>query len=323
VATWRRFDGAYQRIEARVRSASGALSATATLSETGRDAFDPQVAVDAGGDAVFAWRRFDGANYRIESRVRFSDGTLSPVQTVSDPGQDALDPRVAVDTLGNAVFAWRRFNGTSFVMQARARAADGTLSGLQSLGADASSPQVAVDPAGDAVFSWLHFDGTNYRVETRARSASGTLSGAKAISKAGTDAFLPQVDVDATGDAVFAWERFSNGQYQVQARGRSAGGALSPVKALSTAGTDAISPQVAVDGDGNAVVAWTRQGGAYDRIEARTRSAAGALGPTVQVTGGGSFPSNPVLDANATGDSALGWDAVTTTGPGVQGAFGR
>jgi hypothetical protein len=50
--------------------------------------------------------------------------------------------------------------------------------------------------------------------------------------------------------------------------------------------------------------------------------AAGVLGPIVEVTGGGSFPSNPILDINATGGAALGWDAATTTGPGIQGAFG-
>jgi hypothetical protein len=142
------------------------------------------------------------------------------------------------------------------------------------------------------------------------------------LSTAGNDAQLPQVDVDANGNAVFAWERYSSGHYQAQARTRSAGGTLSSIDTLSTAGIDAVSPQVAVDGNGNAVFAWTRQGGPSDRIQARKRSAGGVLGPIVEVTGAGSFPSNPALDANATGDAALGWDAATTTGPRVQGASG-
>jgi glucose/arabinose dehydrogenase len=322
VFTWRRFDGTNYRIESRVRSASGALSAVQTLSDPGQDAFDPQVAVDPAGDAVFAWRRSDGSNERIQSVARSAAGNLSAVQTLSRLGRDAFDPRVGVDSTGDAVFAWRRLHSGAYDIETRARSAAGSLSPVQTLGGDASQPQLAVDPNGDAVFTWLHFDGTTQRVEARARSAAGTLSGAKALSGAGSEGLLPQVDVDSGGDAVFAWERYSSGGYQVQARARSAAGALSPVSSLSKAAIDAISPQVGVDANGNAVFAWTRLGGPYDRIQARKRSAAGVFGPIVEVTGAGSSPTNPVLDMNGTGDAALGWDAVTTTGPGIQGAFG-
>jgi Glucose / Sorbosone dehydrogenase len=325
VFTWRRFDGTNYRIQARVRFASGTLSAVQTLSDPGQDAFDPQVAVDGAGDAVFAWRRSDGSNERIQSRFRSAAGTLSAVQTLSGSGEDAFDPRVGLDSAGKAVFAWRRSDGSNERIQSRVRSAAGTLSPVKTLsppGRDAVHPRVGVDSAGDAVFAWLQFDGSNWRVETRARSAAGVLSGTKAISTVGTDALVPEVDVDSGGDAVFAWERFNSGGYQVQARARSAAGALSPAKTLSNAATNAVSPQVAVDGDGNAVVAWTQLGGPNDWIQARKRSAAGVLGPIVNVTGAGSSPSNPVLEMNATGDSALGWDAVTTTGPRIQGAVG-
>jgi hypothetical protein len=323
VFVWRRFDGTEYIIQSRVRFASGALGPIQTLSDPGQDAFDPQVAVDPAGDAIFAWRRSDGSNFRIQARARSAGGSLSAVQTLSGSGKDAFDPRVGVDSSGNSVFAWRRFSsGTSYNVQDRARSAGGSLSPVQTLGGDALQPQVAVDPGGDAVFTWLHFDGSNWRAETRARSAAGALSGSKALSAAGSIALLPQVDIDANGDAVYAWERFDSGGYQVQARTRSAGGAFTPTSTLSTVGTNAITPQVAVDGDGNAVFAWTRMGGAYDRIQARRLSAGGTFGPIVQVTGAGSFPSNPVLDMNATGGAALGWNAVTTNGPGVQGAFG-
>jgi hypothetical protein len=40
-----------------------------TLSSSGRDAFDPHVAVDATGDAVATWRRFDGTHTRVQGAV--------------------------------------------------------------------------------------------------------------------------------------------------------------------------------------------------------------------------------------------------------------
>jgi hypothetical protein len=37
------------------------------LSDPGRNAFTPQVAVDSGGDAVFTWPRSDGAHDRVQA----------------------------------------------------------------------------------------------------------------------------------------------------------------------------------------------------------------------------------------------------------------
>src|SRR4051812_18977958 len=83
-------------------------------------------------------------------------GFLSAVQTLSDAGQSALFPQVAVDADGDAVFTWRRDDGSGnfccFRAQARARSAAGTLSAVQTLptgGRDAFDPHVAVDPDGD------------------------------------------------------------------------------------------------------------------------------------------------------------------------------
>jgi hypothetical protein len=45
---------------------------------------------------------------------------LGPIQTLSGAGQDAFAPQVAVDSGGNAVAVWRRFDGTNFRVQAAA-----------------------------------------------------------------------------------------------------------------------------------------------------------------------------------------------------------
>jgi hypothetical protein len=271
VFTWRRFDGANNRVQTRARSAAGSLSSVQTLSDPGQNATFPQVAVDADGNAVFAWQRFDGTNSRVEARARSAAGTLSAVQTLSKSGQNASAPQVAVDADGDAVFTWSRFDGTNFRVQARARSAAGTLSSVQALsdpGQNATEPQVAVDADGDAVFTWTRSDGTNNRVQARARSAAGTLSAVQTLSASGQNAFNPQVAVDAGGDAVFTWLRFDGANFRVQARARSAAGTLSGVQALSDAGQNAFGPQVAVDTDGDAVVTWQGFDGAQHRIQA-------------------------------------------------------
>ena len=93
----------------------------------GRTPAIPQVAVDEDGAAVIAWRRFDGANtriqastwerfdgsnYRVQATTRSSPGVLSVPYTLSDAGGDAHDSQVDLDARGYAYVAWQRFDGT-------------------------------------------------------------------------------------------------------------------------------------------------------------------------------------------------------------------
>jgi hypothetical protein len=219
VVTWTRSDGTNDRVQARARSAAGTLSPVQTLSTGGQNASQPHVGVDTGGDAVFSWQRSDSTNERVQARARSAAGTLSPVQTLSASGQNGLDPRVAVDADGDAVFTWVGFD-TTFRIRARARSAAGALSPVQNVsdpGQHATSPEVAVNADGEAAFTWLRADGANTRVETRTRSAAGTLRPFTVLSDPGFSASGNQVDIDLDGDAVVTWRRPDGTNDRVQA----------------------------------------------------------------------------------------------------------
>jgi hypothetical protein len=318
VFTWSRFDGHDERIQARARTAAGALSPVQTLSAAEQNAYSPQVALDAAGNAVFIWHRSDGATHRIQARARSSTGTLSPVQTLSAAGQHASHPQVAVEDDGDAIFTWSRFDGTNSRIQARARSAGGTLSPVQTLspaGQNTANAQVAVEDDGDASFTWALDDDTDpglccVRIQARARTAAGALSPVRTLSPAGQNAWDdPQVGVDADGDAVFTWSRFDGANYRIQARARSTTGALSPVQTLSAAGQTALHPQVAVDDAGDAVFTWQRLDGSNPRfrVQARTRSAAGVLGPTQTLSAAGRTALHPQIAVNDAGDADATW----------------
>jgi hypothetical protein len=300
IFVWQRFDGTdplnncCTRIEARTRSATGALGAVETLSEAGQNASKPRVAIDPNGNAVFTWVRPDGTNKRIEALARSAAGTLGAVEILSTAGQDADEPQVAVDPNGNAVFTWQRFDGTNpggpccSRIETIARSSTGTLSVVQLLsasGQNARTPQVAVDLSGNAVFVWKRFNGANDVAQSRTRSSTGTLGVIQTLSSVGGDASQPQLAVDANGNAVFVWKRFNGANDVIQTRARSAAGTLSAVQALSGGGQNADAPQVGVDGNGNAVIVWSRFDGSdptnncCSRIQSITRSAAGALTP--------------------------------------------
>jgi hypothetical protein len=96
-----------------------------------------------------------------------------------DAASTAASENPGVDQSGDAVFDWRRFDGTTGCgglpgcerIQARARSAAGTLSAVQTLsaaGEPAFLPQVAVDPGGSAVAVWTRFDGSDNRIQEAA-----------------------------------------------------------------------------------------------------------------------------------------------------------
>jgi hypothetical protein len=82
-----------------------------TLSEDGGGAFNPQVAIDASDRATIVWQRFDGANQRIQSVRLGADGSPQAVKTLSEAGQSAFSPQVAIDGSDRATIVWNRFEG--------------------------------------------------------------------------------------------------------------------------------------------------------------------------------------------------------------------
>jgi hypothetical protein len=173
-------------VKSRARSADGSLSPVQTISTPDIDVgFYPDVVVDADGDAVLKWERWDRtmqcagrACRRIQARVRSAAGSLTPIQTVSAAGRDSDEAAVDIDFAGNAIFVWRGLDGTTDCggvpgcerIQARGRSAAGTLGAIQTLsasGQDAYSPDAAVDPDGgydanaaDAAAVWQRHDGS-------------------------------------------------------------------------------------------------------------------------------------------------------------------
>jgi hypothetical protein len=292
------------------------------------------VALDASGDAVAVWQRFDGANTRIEARARSAGGVLSPMQTLSVAGQDANFPQVAVDAAGDAVVVWARKDGSGpcgsggcVRIQARARSAGGVLGPVLTLspaGQNSHDFDVAIDADGDAVAVWNRSDGSSgsccRRIQARAISAGGVLGPVQVLSAPGQHADAPRVAVDADGDAVAVWTRFDGTAVRIQARARSAGGVLGPVQILSVGGQSATAPQVAIDAGGDALFVWQRPDGTgpcgingCPKVEAVARSAGGVLGPVQRLSNtprGGSFPQVAV---DADGDALAVWRALDAT----------
>src|SRR5437868_2215767 len=116
--------------------AVGWIGSPTDLSASGEDAGQgspsgggPEGAVSPARDITWVWVRSDGSNDIAQTRTLKADGTLTAVQDLSASGQDAKQPKVAVDADGDAYFSWIRNDGTFDRAQTRKRdAATGTLS---------------------------------------------------------------------------------------------------------------------------------------------------------------------------------------------------
>jgi len=325
--------------------------------------------MDANGNAVIAWQRYDGSAVCkgngcivIEASARSAAGTLSPIQSLSAPGEHVEfgegphGPQVAVDKNGDAVIVWGIYDASHpdyppccTVVQARARSAAGVLSGTQNLSRvdrQAQDPQVAIDQGGNAVFVWTAPDGTTdcasaggYRIQTRARAATGSLSAVQFLSAPGRGALYPQLGLDQSGNAVFGWQMSIDPDNcptttcsAIQARARSVAGVLSTTQTLTGPEHPSHDPDVGVDQSGNAVFVYTRPDGMGGcdtpwvgcyRAEARTRSASGVLGAAQFLSDPWQqIGGGPRVAVNQSGNAAAVWRRFGGANWRVQAAVG-
>jgi hypothetical protein len=222
----------------------------------------PQVAVDPAGDTVVVWERPDGANTIVQAATKPARGSFTTSFDLSAPGQDAGEPQVALDGVGDTTVVWDRVDGTNTIVQALTRPRSGSSSttvNLSAAGQNASVPQVAVDQAGDAVVVWQRSNGTNEIVQAATQQAGGSFSAPLDLSAVGQNGTVPQVSVDQAGDAVVLWDH----NFTVAFANRLAGGSFSAQADITNAG----SPQVALDQAGDAVAVWDRNDGSNFIVE--------------------------------------------------------
>ena len=312
VAVWARYAGSHTIVQSASRPAGGAWQQPVDLSAMGRDATEPQVAVDPAGNAVAVWARSDGSHTIVQSAWQPAGGAWQQPLDLSTAGQNAKAPQVAIDPAGNAVAVWARYSGTKFIIQSASRPAGGAWTpavDLSAEGQNAEAPQVALDLAGDAVAAWARFDGSKSIIQSASRAAGGAWEIPHDLSATGASAETPQVALDPAGNAVAVWSRANGGLTSIiQAASRSAGGPWQPPVDLSSVGLVAAEePQVAVDPAGNAVAVWTLSDGSPNVVQGATRSLGGPWQPRTILSVIGRNSTEPQLALDPAGDGLAVW----------------
>src|SRR5262249_46361128 len=112
LAVWTQSDGTRNRIWSNRYTLGTGWSTPALVETSTDDSYNPQIVVDASGNAIVAWDTFDGTtNHIFSNRYTAGSGWGTPVQI--DPNTNAATTvDIAMDSNGNALAAWTQFDGT-------------------------------------------------------------------------------------------------------------------------------------------------------------------------------------------------------------------
>ena len=240
--------------------------------ETASHQMYPSVAMDADGDFVIAWQsdEQDGDNYGIYAQRYTNNGTPdgNEFRVNTYTANNQVSPCVAMGSDGNYVIAWRSRYGTypDYAAHICARMFDsnGVPEGNEfqvNTGTNQESPAIAMDADGDFVIAWYDED----EIKAQIYNSDGTPAGGEFLVSTETAGWQtdPSVAMDADGDFIIVWcYHYEQGlfttKYEIKAQifdsnGAPIGGVLDIV---SDSENTVNYPSVAMDADGDFVIAW-------------------------------------------------------------------
>ena len=245
-------------------------------------------------------------------------------------------PDIATDAAGNFVVVWTSTGSDGYpnIFAQRYNAAgvrqgsEFRVNGVP----DTTNPHVAMDADGDFVitYEYVHAGSTyaasaDYEVYAHRYNAAGVAQGGEfqVNTFAFSYQFEPSIAMDADGDFVIAWSNYGNGR-NVRAQRFNSSGVRQGAEFIvnGSAHYDNQRPSVAMDDDGDFVVAWASGTSGYDRnvynIAARRYSASGAaLGDQFDVASvltGAQDGAQAVMDAD--GDFLIAWGSWSANASG-------
>ena len=127
IAVWHQSDGTRNNIWSN-RYASGVGWGTAELIETDNAGIAEysQVVMDSSGNGIAVWRQNDGTRYNaLSNRYTSGVGWGTAELIEADNAGDAYDPRIVMDSSGNAITVWSQDDGTRLNQLSNRYSADG------------------------------------------------------------------------------------------------------------------------------------------------------------------------------------------------------
>lgn len=299
IITWRSVDqdGNGLGIYAQRYNADGSKAGNEFIvnTTTANDQDLPGIAMDADGDFVITWGSFGQepnatASFGVYAQRYNADGSKAgnefQVNTFTTGSQST--PSIAMNAGGDFVIAWNSFeqDGNILGIFAQRYNADGITAGAEFAvntitTLDQQTPGVAMDADGDFVITWRsqrNAIGVPEDLDVYARRYNADGSAADAVEfKVNATTIGKQSDasvaMDASGDFVITWSSddpagvgFEAYRQRYNADGSRQGGELI---VNTTTADDQLFPSIAMDADGDFVIAWSSGAGVNNDILAQ------------------------------------------------------
>jgi len=207
------------------------------------NANEPQLTMDARGDAVAVWERFNEVEeIEAASMPAGTEAWRAPVKISTRVGKEGkAEPgsqQVAIDAQGRAVVVWWRetIEQIEAVAQTSVGGSWGTPLVISEPGPKVSEPALAVDASGDAVAVWASNNGKQV-LRSSSRPAGSASWGSP--TPLPTEVPLqpePSLGIDGQGDALASYVRYT-GSYEIEADAYDAAGPLLNGLSIPTSAT--------------------------------------------------------------------------------------
>ena len=237
----------------------------------------PSVAMDADGNFVVAWQTLgqDYGDFGIFARRYSASGVPQSGEfLVNDTTErNQLGAAVAMSPDGDFIIAWESYRGDGTLdvfakRYDRSGAALGSEFRVNTATTGGSSPDVAVESDGDFIIAWGGSDGSASGILAERYNSTGARQGDEFQVNTETRSYQsgPSVAVDDDGDFVVVWKSenlLQDGDdagvfgQRYDRSGVPQGGEFQ-VNSFTTG--DQWFPDVAMDADGDFVVAWESNG---------------------------------------------------------------
>jgi hypothetical protein len=249
--TWQSYDGKNRRIKAAQIDASEAVGPVYTLSKSGSDAWNSQLAVDSQGRVTVVWRYPSAGD--VQSVRLGTDGLPAEAKTLAETTTSG-PPEVAVGPQGIATAVWPSTEGLRTV-QLDGSGTPGPVQPIPSTSNDDGVVEVVVDSKGRATIAWWRGLGA-YEAKSVRLDPAGTPGTVQDLSPPGQDTYEPLLAVDPQDRVTAVWQDFDDHVHATQLGEDGIPGTVHTLSGEESAG----APQVAARPGGGAVVVWTHPG---------------------------------------------------------------
>jgi hypothetical protein len=288
----RRSRPALESLEGRQLLSLGGEMVQAVNTTTRNDQFQSDTASSVNGSSVVVWTdTFSLADHDIRAQLFNAAGNpVGPEIAVSLSTLDEISPAVAMDAHGNFVVSWTQIlpGGDTNVVAQRFASGGSRQGPVIQVGAGTfreHDSDVAMSAGGSFTVAYVR-DTTNNNPDVFAKQydAFGNLLNVVNVATSSRAETSPSIAMTPDGRFDVAWEdAFSNSDHDIRMNTYSANGILTNTFAIAVAATYEFSPSVAVDDNGNSVVAWSILGNGGGDIKARRVSASGIVGPVLTI----------------------------------------